>query len=243
MNAMSNPTPENLDHLKFYAVPATWLVKAWPILSARPSTMKSNHPTKDQVGKIFNAELVERGNVNEEEDDRKPAATTRSSVLMNGISGSTNFDQAKANMERFHLRRQMHKENATKMKSGLHHGRDYFFLGANVWELVKLKFGYDGYEICRISCKATTTPGNEEDQGIIAVALLPGEGVHAHANAIPASVESVAIPPTGRFPYEKIVPFLKVNENRDPALDPIAEDSRNGSNVVSSCGGEDANSI
>ncbi|KAG7346450.1 ubiquitin carboxyl-terminal hydrolase [Nitzschia inconspicua] len=242
MNAMSNPTPENLHMLKFYAVPASWLLKVWPILSARLDTVSNIRVKKDQVGRILNAALVvntEEKNISAEADDTKPSAVIPSHVTMNGNSNNSKFDEAKANMERFHRRRMIQKETTTQMKPGLQHANDYFFVGAHVWELIKMKFGYDGYELCRTSCKATTAAsGSEEEQGVIAIALLPGEGMHAVAaeehcpSKDKEDSESVVIPPTGRFPYEKILPTLKISENGDPALDSLIPDSRNNSNVV-----------
>lgn len=239
MNAMSDPTPENLERLTFYVIPASWFVKAWPILSARPD-IKSNIPLqKEHVGRILNAGLVvQMPERDDAEEDRKPAATYSSST------GSTKFDQAKANMEMFHHRRRTQKQTTTRMRPGLRHAKDYFFVGANVWELVKNKFGYDGYEVRRTSCKATnaTVSSTEEEQGTIAIGLLPGEGAHAVAisanGPLPTKdVEFVVIPPTGRFPYEKIVPTLTGSDNCGLAVDTVPEENRNGSNMVSACFG------
>jgi hypothetical protein len=250
MNAMSNPTPQNLENLKFYAVPASWLVKVWPILSYRSGLDSLNEvPSKDVVGKILNAELVvvETGRdvTDEEDEDDKKAAGLARNGSNNNHNQNTTFDQAKVSMERFHRRQMAQRVKTTKLIPGLRHAKDYFFLGERVWEIVKIKFGYDGYEICRSSCKApVTTASREEEQGTIAIALLPGEGAHsvaaaensqaagAGAQSSWAANECVVIPATGRFPYEKILPALTIHDLGNPVLDSMIDEKNN--NVVSS---------
>jgi hypothetical protein len=232
LNAMSDPTSETLDNLKFYAVPASWLVKVWPILSYRPDLDSLNNvPEKDVVGKILNAQLVaEDARLVTDEDDndkRKPAAVGRNAGS-NSNSNTTNFDQAKASMERFHRRQMTQRAKTTKLMPGLQHAKDYFFLGARVWDLVKLKFGYDGYEICRTSCKATATTGTrEEEQGTIAITLLPGEGTQPAGAVTMTTCDKVVIPATGRFPYEKILPTLMINDDSGRGLDSMMDEKNN----------------
>jgi hypothetical protein len=238
MNAMSNPTAETLHNLKFFAVPASWLVKVWPILSYRPGLDSLNKvPEKDGVGKICIAELVVETGADADvidNDDKgvKPATALAvncgKSNSYNNHNTKKNFDQAKASMERFHRRQMAQRGTTTKLIPGLQHAKDYFFLGERVWDIVKMKFGYDGYEICRTSCKATATAETgDQEQGTIAIALLPGEGMHAviaeendqNDGAVTLSSltsnETVVVPATGRFPYEKILPTLTTSNDDD----------------------------
>jgi hypothetical protein len=243
MNVMSNPTPANLEGLKFYAVPASWFIKAWPILTAKLGNdnslqMAGNIPRdwKQYVGRILNAELVvnaEREVSDDDDDlDRKPTAVP----TMNGHANTTNFDQVKAQISQLHRRQQ--QKLTPRMKPGLVCCSDYFFLGPSVWGILREKFGYDGYEICRSCCKATTSHSYAAEEGTIAIALLPGEGAFAtstyHDNGsttASADVETIGIPPTGRFALEKILPrMLQAASERDEFPE-IHDDSRN-SHVV-----------
>ncbi|KAL3908363.1 MAG: hypothetical protein SGILL_008512, partial [Bacillariaceae sp.] len=226
MNAMAALTPEKLNDLKFYAVPSTFFVKAWPILTAKPSgnndgslQSDSHFPCdwKGYVGSIQNAELVVNADRevsdDENEDHRKPAAVlnpTGATIAAN----TNNFEQAKAKIDIAFRKKAPKQQMTPKMKPGLVFFSDYFFLGHNAWELVKSTFGYDGYEICRCSCKATTPPSDATEEGSIAIALLPGEGAHVpaipttSAGAESSELETIGIPPTGRFSYEKVLPTM-----------------------------------
>ena len=79
------------------------------------------------------------------------------------------IDQSKQNITEYY-RRISKNSDTTKMRPGLVHTKDYFFLGPSAWLLVKEKFGFDGYEISRCCRKAAI------GQGRIEIALLPGEG-------------------------------------------------------------------
>jgi hypothetical protein len=238
MNVMANQTTESLKELKFYAVPSSWFVRAYPFLTARPDTI--NDPVilaaggdnwKDHIGMIENSVLVV---------DNSVSSSTERTVSDDENDTSTNATQhhrqqhlvAKAKIEELHRRRMQqngqHNNNdnattaTTKMKPGLVHTKDYFFLGPSAWTLVKEKFGFDEYEICRSCWKAapaaatsttsvqsddhpTSTINNNIGQGAIAILLLPGEATTGN--------RMIEIPPVGRFPYEKIIPKLMSNNN------------------------------
>ncbi|KAL3901288.1 MAG: hypothetical protein SGARI_006093, partial [Bacillariaceae sp.] len=252
LNVQSNPTPENLEGLKFYAVPAEWFVKAWPILTAAPNFNGGiqNADTiprdwREHLGRIQNAELVEvsaaERQVSDDENDdndmdRKPAAIPTTS---NGhATNVTNFTQAKERFSQLHRKQQ--QKLALKMKPGLVFMSDYFLLGPSVWGILKEKFGHDGYEICRSSCKATTPPSNAAvEEGILAVALLPGEGQHAtttistddnpsDSTAAASELEIIDIPPEGRFKYESVLPRMVKLANEDDASTGSRDEPRNG---------------
>jgi hypothetical protein len=120
----------------------------------------------------------------------------------------------------------------TKMKSGLIHTRDYFFLGPSAWMLVKEKFGYDGYEICRCCKKVSSEAGGRG----IEIALLQEEKNNNNDNNNNAmsttssgsisSLEdettrlmSIIIPPSGRFPYEKVISATTDNKDNHKAIE------------------------
>ena len=118
------------------------------------------------------------------------------------------------------------------MKPGLVFMSDYFLLGPSVWGILKEKFGHDGYEIGRSCCNATN---HADEDGIIAVAMLPGEGQNA-ASSHDNNSETIPVPPEGRFKYERVLPGM-VQHAAAAACDSdddasVLDDSRGG-NVVS----------
>jgi hypothetical protein len=133
MNAMSNPTQDVLDSLKFYIVSKSWFLKAWPLLTAR-SHDNVKDSWREHVGRIQNSELmnIEHEVSSSDDEDEKEAPA----------------DQQKKNFDRLNLRMAKNREQAA-MKAGLQHTKDYFFLGSSAWMLVKEKFGFDGYELAR----------------------------------------------------------------------------------------------
>ncbi|VEU37710.1 unnamed protein product [Pseudo-nitzschia multistriata] len=197
MNVMTNQTPSALEALKFFAVTKSWFVRAWPILTAKPPDYIDDDfgdNLREYIGKIQNSELVVEADQIGVDDEKK---LQEERVVPS--SGLTN--------EAMHHRKVPQHVEPIKMLPGLVHTKDYFFLGPSAWMLVKEKFGYDGYEICR-SCKSVATGVG---QGTIAVALLPGE------ETIPStfvaddndenvkSMQSAILPVSGRFQYEKII--------------------------------------
>ena len=251
MNVMANQTTESLNELKFYTVPSSWFVRAFPFLSARPDTI--NDPVilaaggdnwKDSIGMIENSILVVDNNNNNGSnstehtvsDDENDTATIPTQQQQ-----QQQHSAAKAKLEELHRRRMQqnghhhNNDNTTKkaaatkikMKPGLVHTKDYFFLGPSAWTLVKEKFGFDEYEICRSCCKAAATTAtssptavlpdddptstisnnNNLGQGSIAIQLLPSEAT--------TNKRMIEIPPQGRFPYETIIPKFNNNGNDD----------------------------
>lgn len=169
MNAMSNPT--DVDSLKFYIVPSSWFAKAWRLFNAR-SEDEIDENWRDNIGSIPNSELL---NIEHEvtSDEEDPAD-----------------DQQKKRFEKLHLRMSKNRQDGT-MKNGLEHTKDYFFLGASAWLLVKEKFGFDGYELERVC--VTNTGSNSLD---IKLKLEESNGTTPTLITIPAS---------GRFAYEKVM--------------------------------------
>lgn len=128
MNAMSNPTREILDKLKFYIVPKSWFLKAWPLLTAQThDNIKDGW--REEIGTIHVGELT---NVEREVSS----------------SDDESAERQKKRFEQLHLRMAKSRQQAV-MKTGLEHTKDYFFLGPSAWLLVKEKFGFDGYELAR----------------------------------------------------------------------------------------------
>ena len=217
MNVMANQTATALESLKVYTVTKSWFLRAWPILTAKPPNYVTDDfgdNLREYIGKINNSELVlvdttESNQISIDNDNDNGVKEQDGGIHSDGlVDGKAATTITKSNGVRNHL--EFHRsipENpeTTKMKPGLVHTKDYFFLGTSAWLLVKEKFGYDGYEICR-SCKNVVT-GNF-GQGVIAVALLPGE------ETVPLStddeqtkiLQSTVLPVSGRFQYEKVIP-------------------------------------
>jgi hypothetical protein len=193
MNAMSSQHQPPEESLKFYIVPASWFLKAFPILTARsPEAISDNW--KEQIGRISNAELVmdavEREVSSDDADDDdeggEPTSDTANSNADGGVSNSQ-----KKRFELMHRRIVRSRQHST-MKSRLVHKKDYFFLGPCTWMLVKEKFDFDGYELSR-TCVQT---GGAQNTLAIQLREEESEGNIASLIEIPAS---------GRFPYEKVV--------------------------------------
>jgi hypothetical protein len=156
---------------------------------------------REHIGRIQNAELVDAERAVSDDEEGGNA-----SDLSDGEKARLNFD-------RMH-RKSSQKRQTTKMKPGLVHTQDYFFLGPNAWMLLKEKFGSDGYEIPRSCCKAA--PGTE-GQGVIAVALLPEDCTPCSDSAAGSAAEeqkravttlTIEIPASGRFAYERLIPQM-----------------------------------
>jgi len=214
MNVMANQTATALESLKLYAVTKSWFLRAWPILTAKPPhclTDNFGDNLRDYIGKINNSELVlvdttksNQISIDEDAGVKEQEGGIRSDVLVDGKAETITKSNGVGNHLEFH-RSIPENPETIKLKPGLVHTKDYFFLGKSAWLLVKEKFGYDGYEICR-SCKNAVT-GNF-GQGVIAVALLPGE------ETVPPStddeqtkiLQSTVLPVSGRFQYEKLIP-------------------------------------
>ncbi|CAJ1966950.1 unnamed protein product [Cylindrotheca closterium] len=169
MNAMSNPT--DVDSLKFYIIPSSWFVKAWRLFGAR-SEDDVDENWRESIGSIQNIELL---NIEHEvtSDEEDPAE-----------------DQQKKMFEKLHLRMAKNLQEG-KIMSELEHTKDYFFLGASAWLLVKEKFGFDGLELER-PCVTNAANGSLEIQ----LKLEESNGT---------TPKLITIPPSGRFAYEKVM--------------------------------------
>jgi hypothetical protein len=184
MNVMADQTPASLESLKFYIVPASWFLKAFPMLTVRsPDVVQEGW--RNQVGRIQNSDLmnVEREVSSSDDED----------------SSGNNTERQKKRFELLHLRMSRNREQST-MKQGLVHEQDYFFLGPSTWMLVKEKFGFDGYELVR-SCVSTGT-----NQNALAIQLQAEES----EDNKPMLID---VPASGRFAYEKVVPKEDSNKS------------------------------
>ncbi len=207
MTAMTNQTPQALESLKFYVVTKSWFVRAWPLLTAKPNDdldeTAIGDDLRDHIGKIQNEELVLVESKVKETKESSNDETNQS----HGNPQEYDIDQSKQNINEYYRRIASENPDTTKMKAGLVHTQDYFFLGPSAWMLVKEKFGFDGYEISR-SCKTTTT-------GRIEIALLAGEETKNGEETY--TLESTIVPLSGRFPYEKVFPNNNNNNNNNNA--------------------------
>jgi len=211
---------------------------------------------KEYIGRIQNAELVlvnnntliepsesdrpiEMTNADDEKDVNKGGEQFKINYKSNHIDHNSNngsknrdgnslsaADKSKLNVDQFHRRMVENAQTRRKIKSGMIHTRDYFFLGPSSWLLVKEKFGYDGYEICRC-CKKVISSQEAAGQWI-EVALLPEEKNNNHAMPTSAfnsnnnqedvanRLTSTILPPSGRFPYEKVI---TATDNNDKVIE------------------------
>lgn len=213
MTAMTNQTPEALQSLKFYVVTKSWFLRAWPLLMAKPTDTLDDgaigDDLREHIGKIQNAELVlVDSKSNPANMDEKGVGSSEDANSNHEKNPQEyDIDQSKQNITEYY-RRISENPETTKMKPGLEHTKDYFFLGPSAWLLVKEKFGFDGYEISR-GCRK-----GANGQGRIEIALLPGEesskkNNEANQNLMSNNIVSTEVPLSGRFPYEKV--FKKDN--------------------------------
>ena len=138
-------TPSSLDGLTFYMVPAAWLVKAWPFLSASATskpptnglggTSDEGDKWRERVGAIENATLLAW--------ERDHAAVS-SSDEEGGENGNSNKPPT--------LKKQQKPPDSCPLRTDLSHGEDYFLLGPSVWLTVSRKFAL------RTSHRLTHTP-------------------------------------------------------------------------------------
>ena len=217
LNAMAGKkTPSSLKELKFFLIPSTWMLKAYPMLSARPATMTASgsnsisggnsqsgddegNKWREKVGIIQNSELLAWDHAVSSSDDEEGAN--------NGDSSSNN----NSSKPKFKPKKQQPSpdSNSCPLRRDLKHGEDFFLLGANAWLLAKEKFGSDGIEVGR-SCVF-----HSSEESTLAVALdrhhpNPSQnGGGSNRSASAGQSQLVPIPPTGRFPYEKLIADLE----------------------------------
>lgn len=191
--------------MKFYIVPGSWFLKAYPILTARSADGISDN-WKEHIGRISNSELM---NVVEREvssDDDEGGGENAAVAAKAG--GSTVSDVQKKRFEMMHRRIVQSRQQST-MKPGLVHKKDYFFLGPSAWMLVKEKFDFDGYELPRPCVPSGSS------QSTLAIQLYTEESEGSVATLI-------EIPASGRFPYEKVA--AKAESSSASAIVPEDED-------------------
>lgn len=199
MNEMSGQSRPEGDPLNFYIVPASWFVKAFPILMARsPDGISDNW--REQIGRISNVELINvTGREVSSDDDEM------------GQPGEDELDIQKKRFELMHRKIVQNRQQST-MKHGLVHKKDFFFLGPSAWMLVKEKFDFDGYELSRPVVPAPNT------RNTIAIQLRDEES-EGYVSTL------IRIPASGRFPYEKVISRLDSSNNSLSAIVPDDDDA------------------
>lgn len=211
LNAInSKKIPSSLKELKFFLIPSSWMLKAYPMLRARQTMMSSTaHNTNDstsggddegnkwreKVGKIQNTELLAWDHAVSSSDDEEGAGA--------GDGESSNNVVNKSPLSKSKSAKMRHSSpDSCPIRRDLKHGDDFFLLGPNAWMLLHQKFGSDGVEIGR-PCVFHST---EESTLAVSLDLHPNGGSNG-----PTAGQSqlVPVPPSGRFPYEKLVEDLK----------------------------------
>lgn len=191
LNVMSaKKTSSSLSGLTFFLVPSTWLLKAWPMLSAGDSNPPSNgnggsvdEKWRERVGMIQNGELLSW--------DR-------------AVSSSDEEGGENGNSKPPKLRKQQKPPDACPLRSDLAHGEDYFLLGPSAWLLVKEKFGSDEVELGR-PCVFHNT-----EESLLAVAMdQPQNGSSNTAASSSQNKQLIPIPPAGYFPYGRLIKDLE----------------------------------
>ena len=179
---MSDRTSKALESFNFYIVTSSWFRKAWPLLTAR-SVDQIPDGWREHIGSIHNEELmmnVEREVSSSEEegdDDNNAIAAERKEKREEKIN-----------------RRRARIGERPSMRTGLVHEQDFFILGPSAWNVVKFKFGEDGYGLVEIARPCVPARNN----GLLAIELRPEES----EDSKPFQIE---IPPSGRFAYEQVM--------------------------------------
>lgn len=199
MNAMANKTEVSLESLQYFVVPASWFIKARPLLTTR-SPNGIQEEWRDHIGRIQNAELLDQN--------------AQNAVSSSDEDDTNSPDRQKERFEKMHLQMARNRQQSV-MRSGLTHTKDYFFLGPSAWMLVKEKFGFDGHELGRY-CVFTGTGNN-----VLAIQLQESEVEENQSRLIP-------IPASGRFAYENIVPSESINASTSDIV-PEEEEEGNAS--------------
>ena len=185
------------------------MLKAYPMLNARQtmitSTTNDNKASvnshdassdlddgnkwRERIGKIQNAELLVWDHAVSSSDDEEGAGNSeRSRSCQAGTSPSQQHQRPSA--------------DSCPIRRELKHGDDFFLLGANAWMLLQQKFGSDGIEIGR-----PCVFHNTEDSTLAVV--LDGHANESSNGSAVGARQLVPVPPTGRFPYEKLVADLE----------------------------------
>jgi hypothetical protein len=214
MNTQSSKNQTDLARLKFYVVPAAWMRKAWPVLTAQ--TVHNSDNWRQDIGRIECKDLLAWENAVASDDDEdgangngKTAAfakiqqkkqQTRKEIMMSELN-------KQAAVSKPSEKRSQHQHKAT-LRRELKHEQDFFLLGCNAWFLIKEKFGCEQ----EIEKECVFDPTSNESP--LAVVLHKSESstlVAADSNALAQPQEqllehpvvNIPIPPTGRFRYEQ----------------------------------------
>lgn len=193
LNVMAaKKTPSSLNGLTFYMVPSSWLVKAWPMLSAGSSSScppsngngaSGDEKWRERVGIIQNGELLSW--------DR-------------AVSSSDEEGGENGNSKPTKLRKHQKPPDSCPLRSDLRHGEDYFLVGPSIWFLVKEKFGTDDVELGR----PCVFHNAEESTLAVAVDPQPQNGSNTTKSSS-QNKQLIPIPPAGHFPYDKLIKDLE----------------------------------
>jgi ubiquitin carboxyl-terminal hydrolase 4/11/15 len=186
MNAMSS---KNTSDFYFYMVPASWMKKAWPMLtygSAFNSGLLPVDNWRETIGPICCRDLVIPGTIgssstppvvlNEEEGN----AMQRDQTVDETITAGYWKQKEVLSVSPASVRNDGSDLSTLRLLPGILHEVDFYFLGPSAWLLTKQKFGHDAEIKCPVQIK--------------------------HHNVLAVEIEkdnSVLIPPTGRFRYEQ----------------------------------------
>jgi hypothetical protein len=215
MNTQSSKKQTDLARLKFYVVPAAWMRKAWPVLTAQ--TVQNSDNWRQDIGRIECKDLLVWENAVTSDDDAedgtngngKTVATakvqqkeqqTRKEAMMSELN-------KKAAVNKPSEKRPQHQQKAT-LRRELKHEQDFFLLGSNAWFLIKEKFGCD-QEIEK-DCVFDPT-SNESPLAVVlhkyeSPTLVSADSYNLaqpQEQLLEHPVVNIPIPPTGRFRYEQ----------------------------------------
>lgn len=165
LEAMARPSL--CSELKYFLVPCSWMTSCLPFLLGQTD----QRPTLRIGTSIL---LATEGTVSEDEEEEE----TKPSVQLH---------------ERSHQRHQRLPSHQQSLRHDLHLRRDFHCVGANVWNLISEKFGYEielGFSVVTV-----------ENSGL--------------AIDISETQQQILIPPTGRFDYEALSPTDIVSDDED----------------------------
>lgn len=227
MNVQSSKSLVDASNLYFYAIPADWMRRSWPLLHGRFNDVSLGITWREKlVGQIMNASLLEQIL------QQQPIACQPNAAGVNSLLERTPNpqDPEASTIEKLqsHI---LHKTNqhaliqkriAAKLRRNAQLNKDYFLVGSNVWLLLKLKFGYD-HEIrlrCQFipvdriakdlesdsfsspqsSCLAVVVDSSDNDEVQPDDVVSPLVDPRRSINN--PQLKYIPIPPTGRFRYE-----------------------------------------
>jgi hypothetical protein len=170
----------DVKELTYYIVAMPWFRNVAKILNVLSQPQGTSVPTftsswKEDIGPIVNAPLTP--NEFKRNTSRPFLHELQKKSLLRPTKSVENGDHSSSDTE--------------PMKVGLHHrhGIDYVLVGSNVWLLLSQKFGHD----VELSVPCEYVPRNPAAHSPAATS------VRIRVN----DFESIYIPSTGRFPYEK----------------------------------------